>query len=101
MQNLTQKRTYAMIDSIILDPIMAKTLTATQFRAQLYSTLDEILQSREPIWIERKGEKYKLTYEKQKRKNKFANLKSHHTIIGNPDDLIDIKVGKWTETKNL
>jgi len=98
--NLTEERTYVKINSFKLT-LMTKILTATQFRAQLYSTLDEILQTGRPIWIKKSGKKFKLSLEKTKIKDKFSRLETHRTIIGNPDDLIDIKLGEWTELKNL
>ena len=40
--------------------------------------------------------------QKQKRiKNKLDKLRPHNTIIGDPDELIDLKIYEWNEEKNL
>ncbi len=42
---------------------------------------------------------------KQKKQNRIRNkldrLRPHNTIIGDPDELIDLKVYEWNEEKNL
>jgi hypothetical protein len=33
--------------------------------------------------------------------SKFAHLKRRKLIVGDPDELVDIKVGEWSEQQNL
>jgi hypothetical protein len=32
---------------------------------------------------------------------KLANLTPHHLIVGDPDELVTVQVGEWTEACNL
>ena len=47
--------------------------------------------------MERKGHRLKIVIEEKK--SKLDNLKPHDCIVGNPDDLIDLKVAEWHETE--
>jgi len=38
---------------------------------------------------------------KKQIKNKMNRLRPHNSIIGDPDELIDLKVYEWNEEKNL
>jgi len=52
-----------------------------------------------PIEIERNGHKLLIVH--KEKKSKLDNLKPLDCIVGNPDDLIDLKVTQWGETNNL
>jgi hypothetical protein len=51
------------------------------------------------VLLERKGQKLKIVLEEKK--SKLENLKSHDCITGDPDDLVQVKVGEWHETNHL
>ncbi|MBI5448365.1 MAG: type II toxin-antitoxin system Phd/YefM family antitoxin [Gammaproteobacteria bacterium] len=71
------------------------TMTITELRANLYRVLDEIIATKKPIEIIRKGQHLKIVLEKKKPHHKLAHLKPHPgTICGNPDDLIHLN---WSE----
>jgi len=66
-------------------------VTATKLRQNIYRILDKILQNGIPVEIERKGKILKIIPEKPVRK--LDNLKSHQTIVGDPEDLVN---GDWS-----
>ena len=74
-------------------------MSLTALRNQLFKVIDEAIRSGIPVEIERKGHKLKIVPEEVK--SKLDNLKSHDCIVGNPDDLIDLKVMEWEEEKKL
>ena len=75
-------------------------LSATKLRQNLYRILDEILDSGIPVKIDRKGEILKIVPEKKK--PKLERLVKHKTIIGDPEDIIDIDFyDEWKEKDNL
>jgi hypothetical protein len=49
--------------------------------------------------IERNGHRLKIVLEEKK--SKLDNLKPHECIVGDPDDLVKLKVAEWDETSNL
>lgn len=75
-------------------------LTLTALRQRLYEVVDRVIATGVPQEIERKGKRVKIVLEEGER-DKFKNLKPHHTIIGNPDDIIHIPVFAWDEVKHL
>lgn len=66
-------------------------ITLTALRSKLFKIVDQVIQTGNPVVIERKGFRVKLTLEGKK--SKLKNLKPHNCIVGNPDDLVRIKVG--------
>lgn len=60
-------------------------LTPTQLRKDLYTLLDQVLESGEGIEVVRPGGSVLLVA--QKGPGKLARLKKRDTICGNPDDL--------------
>lgn len=77
-------------------------ITVTELRNNLYKIIDQVITTGCAQEIERKGHILKIILdESKKRKSKLMNLVPHNTIVGDPDELIDIKVGKWWEKKNL
>lgn len=70
----------------------------TFLRQNLYKILDEILETGEPITIDRDGETLKLSLERPKRID-IRNLKRRDdVIIGNPDDLVNLS---WEDEVHL
>lgn len=65
-------------------------MTATELRSRLYTVLDQIAETGEPVEIVRKGKTLEIKA-KETRPTTFssARLVSHPgTVVGNPDDLV-------------
>ncbi len=76
-----------------------KPMSLTSLRNQLFKVVDEVIRTGTPAEIERKGHRLKIVPEKKK--SKLENIKPHDCIVGNPDDLVDLKVAPWQEEKIL
>jgi hypothetical protein len=74
-------------------------LSLTALRNQLFKIVDRAIETGIPVEIERKGHKLKIVLEEKK--SKFNNLKKRNCIVGDPDELIELKVGEWNEENNL
>ena len=75
-------------------------ITATSFRRNLYSLLDRVIETGNPIEIERKGKIIRILSIEPK--SRFSNLKKRNIINGNPDDIISTDWSKeWKEDENL
>ena len=74
-------------------------MSLTALRNKLFKVVDEIIKTGIPVEIERNG--YKLLIVLEEKKSKLDNLKPHDSIVGNPDDLVNLKVTEWGETNNL
>ena len=61
-------------------------MTASQLRKNIYRLLDEVLETGEPLEIERKGRRLRSVPEPEM--SKFAALKSRPCIVGDPEDLV-------------
>ncbi len=72
----------------------------TTLRKQLYQVVDSVLESGTPVELERKGRKL-LIVPADRVKSRLARLKRRRAIIGNPDDLVKLKVYEWREPENL
>ena len=68
--------------------------TATDFRTNLYSYLDKVLETGEPLEIERKGRRIVIISENEP--SKLSRLKIRPTINGNPEDIVHMDwSGEW------
>jgi hypothetical protein len=76
-----------------------QTLTITDFRKNIYQIADSVIKSGTPKKIKRKGHTLKIVLEGTV--DKLSFLKPHNTIIGDPDELIGLKVGTWQEPNNV
>lgn len=75
-------------------------ITATSFRKNLYELLDRVIETGNPIEIERKGKIIRIITTEPK--SKLSNLKKHDILHGNPEDIISIDWSKeWKGEKNL
>jgi len=61
-------------------------ITASALRQNIYRILDEILETGQPLEIERKGRKLKIIPDEKK--SKLSNLKGYNIMNCNPDELI-------------
>jgi antitoxin (DNA-binding transcriptional repressor) of toxin-antitoxin stability system len=68
-------------------------VTASQLRQDIYRLLDRVLETGEPLEIERKGRRLRILADE--RPSRLAALVPHPgTVVGDPDDLIDLD---WTD----
>ena len=71
----------------------------TTLRKQIYAITDRGIKTGVPAKFNKDG--HVLTISVEKKKSKLANLKKHNTIVGDPKELIDLKVWEWHEQENL
>ncbi len=73
---------------------MGKRLTASHLRQNIYRILDEVIETGQPVEIERKGSVVRIETKVQD-KSIFEILTPHPgSIAGDADDLVDID---WSE----
>ena len=64
-------------------------VTASQLRQDVYNLLDKVLESGTPLEIRRKGRVLRIVPDKPAQ-SPLGGLKSHDTVIGDPDDLVHL-----------
>ncbi len=65
------------------------TITPTQLRANLYKVLDQVIETQQPIEINRNGQIVKLVFEKKKNRGKLINLTAHpETLCVEPETIV-------------
>ena len=74
-------------------------ISLTALRNNLFQIVDKVIETGNPVELERKGHRLKIVMEAKK--SKLENLKPHDCIVGNPDELIDLKVAEWHEERKL
>lgn len=74
-------------------------MSLTALRNKLFKVVDGIIKTGIPVEIERNN--HKLLIVLKEKKSKLDNLKLHDCIIGDPDDLVNLKVTEWGEVNNL
>ena len=74
-------------------------MSLTALRNNLFKIVDQVIKTGNPVELDRKGHRLKIVMEAKK--SKLDNLKHHDCIVGDPDELIDLKVAEWHETENL
>ncbi len=75
-------------------------LSLTEFRANLYKIVDEVIKTGVPIEIERKGVKIRLVPEKKK--SRLERLVKHpSTIKGDPESIVHMDWSSEWEDKSL
>lgn len=73
-------------------------LTASKLRENIYSVLDEVLESGIPVEIERKGRILRIVPEE--RPSKLSRLKKRDCIVGDPLDLVHSDwLDEWSESR--
>lgn len=68
-------------------------LTASKLREDIYSILDQVLETGVSVEIERKGKILRI--EPPARSSKLARLSRRPIINGGPDDVLNVD---WTDT---
>lgn len=74
-------------------------ISLTSLRQQLFKVVDRIIETGAPVEISRRGRRLRIV--RVDSPGKLARLTPHRAIVGNPDDLVSIKAGKWRKGKNL
>ena len=74
-------------------------ISLTTLRQQLFKVVDRIIKTGVPVEISRRGHKLRIV--PVAKTSKLARLTPHKAIIGNPEDLVEIKAGKWQKGRNL
>ena len=74
-------------------------MSLTALRNKLFKVVDQVIRTGIPAVIKRNGHWLKIVLEEKK--SKLDNLKPHDCIVGDPDDLVKLKVAKWDEASNL
>ena len=72
-----------------------QTVTLTALRQNIFQLADQVLETVEPVMIERNGRHLLLVPERPKLD--LSKLPRRNAIIGDPEDLVDIKV--WDEAE--
>ena len=74
-------------------------ISLTTLRQQLFKVVDRIIKTGVPVEINRRGHKLRIV--PVAKTSKLARLTPHKAIVGNPDDLVELKAGKWRKGRNL
>ncbi len=73
-------------------------ISASKLRENIYSILDEVLESGVPIEVERKGKVLRIVPEKPK--SKLSRLRKRDCIVGDPEDLVSVNwLDHWSELR--
>lgn len=65
------------------------TLTASKLRRNVYRLLDRVIETGEPLVIERKGQRLQIIRESGSGdKGKLDNLTKHNCIVGDPEGIV-------------
>ena len=65
-------------------------ICSTKLRANIYKILDQILETGEPVEIERKGRILKIVPEPEKKPLSEKLVQRKGVLSGNPDDIIHL-----------
>ncbi len=61
--------------------------------------VDQVIETGIPVEVERNGHHLKIVLDEPH--GKLENLKTHRSIVGDPEELVKLKVDEWQETKDL
>lgn len=73
----------------------------TELRNNIYQLVDQVIETGEPLLIERHGKKLLLATLERAQGSKLKKLKPHHSIQGDPEDLVNLEVYQWKEENHL
>lgn len=65
---------------------MTVTITASTLRSDVYKILDRVLETGEPVTIERNGQQLQIV--PLQRPSKLTRLVRRESLIGDPDDIV-------------
>ena len=72
-------------------------LSVTALRQNLFRIVDRVLETGVAVEIDRHGKR--LVLAPKEPRSKLANLKRRQVIVGDPEELVSLKVGQWHEEK--
>lgn len=72
----------------------------TALRKRLFEVIDWVLATGTPAVVERKGRRVLLVPEKRIG-SRLERLRKRNGIVGDPETLVEQKVGEWHEARNL
>lgn len=74
-------------------------LSLTALRERLFKVVDQVIKTGVPAEIERRGHRLRIVL--AEKKSKLGRLTPHRAIVGDPEELVSLKVGKWRKERNL
>lgn len=74
-------------------------LTVTSLRQNIYTIVDKVIKTGVPVKFMKDGHVLQISMEKKL--DKLANLRKRDAIVGDPEELIHLKLWEWNEPKNL
>jgi PHD/YefM family antitoxin component YafN of YafNO toxin-antitoxin module len=74
-------------------------LNLTTLRSRLFQVADHVLESGEPVLIERNGRTLLLS--PQEAPSRLARLQRRSLVTGDAEDLAELKISEWHELANL
>lgn len=74
-------------------------ISLTSLRNNLFKIVDGVIKTGNPVEIQRNGHRLRIVLDEKR--SKLDNLKPHDCIVGDPDELVHLKVAEWRETNNL
>lgn len=93
-----EKSTVVQKESAMMS-LHTEPLRFSQLRANLFQIADAALASGEPVPLERNGQRLWLVPER--RESRIDRLPILDIVVGDADDLVNLSVGEWNETRNL
>jgi prevent-host-death family protein len=75
-------------------------MSVTALRKNLYKVVDQVLETGIPVEVERRGRTVLISAAEPAR-SKLSRLVRRDTIVGDPDDLVTLKVSEWREPEDL
>lgn len=77
-----------------------KTVSITALRNDIFNLLDEVIKTKQPLIVNRKGQQIKIEAERSKSPTQdlFSKPIRKDVVIGDSDELVNIKSWKWDET---
>ena len=69
------------------------TVTASELRSQIYRLLDQVVETGQPLEVERKGARLRIAVDQPRKK--LDRLVTRKCIVGDPDDLAAMD---WSDT---
>jgi len=73
-------------------------ISLTELRKHLFERVDEVINTGIPVEIKRNGHILKIVLGESKRK--LDNLKLHDCIVGDANELANLKTGIWEDETN-
>lgn len=68
-------------------------LSLNDLRKRLFQIVDQVIKTGVPAEIERGGHRRRIML--AEKKGKLSSLTPHRAIVGDPEELVNLKVGKW------